>query len=179
MSRFPAAAVKQTFDYRKYGAVPAWRAVVYAAIFAPYLFIVASLWMFPEHKWSETPDWRTALAQAEASREDGDLYSAISLYSRTARIASWQDDWKGLLAAACGMRRLDRKDSHANAHGILVRAMIAAEKSADQIGLSTIAKAFESIGERNAASMVLSRMRHDPRGNFNDASAGRAEWDCW
>jgi len=143
-------------DYR-----PAWwRAIAYLAVILPLLFLVGSLWIRPNSEWQETPDWKPVLALAEASQRKGDLYEARHLYSRAGRLASWREDWKGLLAAACGMEKLERmRGSYFNTHTILVRAMMAAESRQSRVGISAVAKAFSAIGEEKAASMVLSRVQ--------------------
>jgi hypothetical protein len=58
------------------------------------------------------------------------------------------------------MEKLDRRvGSYFNTHTILVRAMMAAESRQSRVGISAVAKAFTSIGEEKAASMVLSRVK--------------------
>jgi hypothetical protein len=137
-----------------------WQVIAYLAAILPFLFLIASLWIRPDFKWQETPDWKPVLALAEASQRKGDLYEARTLYSRAGRLASWREDWQGLLAVACGMEKLDRRvDSYFNTHTILVRAMMAAESRQSRIGISAVAKAFTAIGEEKAASMVLSRVQ--------------------
>lgn len=135
--------------------------------------------MRPDIKWQETPDWKPVLALANASREKGDLYEARVLYSRAGRPASWQEDWKGLLAAACGIKKIDSVvGSYFNTHTVLVRAMIAAETEQSRAGIAAVAKAFAAIGEPKAASMVLSRIRsgwpEDMEYAFGSEAGG-----CW
>jgi hypothetical protein len=99
----------------------------------------------------------------------GDIYSARSLYSQTARIASWSDDWTGVLAAACGLRGLEKQHGDYFAtRSTLVRAMIAAENRRSAPGLNAVASAFAGIGEHKAAAMVRSRIPIDaPTGAQN------------
>jgi hypothetical protein len=180
VSNLQASPVKTGITALQHDCARAWRTLAYLAVFLPYLFILTSSWIFPELKWQETPDWRPILALAEGALKEGDLYSARSLYSRTARVASWRDDWVGLLAAACGIKKLDsRRDAYSSLHTILLRGMIAAESKRDQTGLSAVAKAFESIGEPRAASMVLSRIQHSWIAHPNDPVADTAGRDCW
>ena len=75
---------------------------------------------------TEIPDWRPMLALANALREKGDLYEARHLYLQVDRIASWQQDWESLIAAACGIKRLDGAEGpYSKTFAILVRAMTA------------------------------------------------------
>ena len=180
VSNLQPSLVKTGITARQHDSARAWRTLAYLAVFVPYLFILTSSWIFPEFKWQETPDWRPILALAEGALKEGDLYSARSLYSRTARVASWREDWVGLLAAACGIKRLDsRRDAYSSLHTILLRAMIAAESKRDQTGLSAIATAFKSIGEHRAASMVLSRIQQSWATRSDDPVADTAAQGCW
>lgn len=156
-----------------------WRAVTYMAAILPLFFLVASLWIRPDFQWQETPDWKPVLALAEASREKGDLYDARHLYSQAGWLASWREDWQGLLAAACGMKRLDGvRGSYFSTHTILVRAMMAAEAKQSRAGISAVAMAFSAIREPKAASMVLSRIQT----GWPDEMQGSVDVDaadCW
>ena len=104
--------------------------------------------MRPDFNQQEIPDWRPVLARAEASVEKSELYDARSFYSRAARLASWREDWGGLLAAACGMKMLDNESSpYSNVHTILVRAMMAAESRESRAGIAAVARAFAAMGQ--------------------------------
>jgi hypothetical protein len=106
--------------------------------------------------------WQDRLYEAEAAMRRGDIYSAHSLYSQTARIASWNDHWTGVLAAACGLQKLERpRGGYFVTRTMLVRAMIAAENQKSVPGLSAVADAFASIGEHKAAAMVRNRIPSD------------------
>src|SRR5262249_49551156 len=73
-----------------------------------------------------------------------------------ARLASWRDDWGGLLAAACGMKALDNDSGpYSNVHTILVRAMMAGESRQSRAGMTAVARAFAAMGEGRGASMGL------------------------
>jgi len=83
--------------------------------------------------------------------------NARSLYGQAARIASWSDDWNGLLAAACGLKKVESKrETYFATRTALVRAMIAAERQRSAPGLNSVANAFAAIGEDNAAAMETS-----------------------
>jgi hypothetical protein len=133
-----------------------------SAVFLPFLLLVAFALMRPDFNRQEIPDWRPVLALAEASLEKGELYDARGLYSRAARLASWREDWGGLLAAACGMKVLDNASgSYFNVETILVRAMMAGESRQSRAGIAEVARAFAAIGKDQAASMVLGRIQTD------------------
>ena len=105
----------------------------------------------------EIPDWKPILALADAAWEKGDLAYAKHLYLQTGKFAVWRDDWAGLLAAACGIERLEEeRGPYSPAQALLLRAMVAAEKSQSQSGLVAVANTFAALGEDKAASMVLS-----------------------
>ncbi len=156
-----------------------WRVSAYLAVVLPFLFLLAFVGVRPDFNWQEPSDWRPVLSRAEASREKGDLYEARTLYSQAGRLAAWREDWAGLLAAACGMKKLDRRvDANFIIHSILVRAMMAAELRQSRAGISAVAGAFTAIGEHRAASMVSSRIRtgwHEDQEQVGDSSLA----DCW
>jgi len=148
-------------------------------VFLSFLFLVGFAWMRPDFNREAIPDWKPVLARAEAALENRELYDARSLYSRAAQLASWQEDWRGLLAAACGMKILDRQSGpYSNVHTILVRAMMAAESGHSREGINAVARAFAAVGQDQAASMALSRIQMSwpeeiqDSGNVNTAG-------CW
>jgi hypothetical protein len=156
-----------------------WRMIGYVAAIAPFLLMVALAWIRPDLTQLEIPDWRAVLALADASREKGDLYDARHLYLQVDRIASWQQDWEGLVAAACGIKRLGGAEGpYSKTFAILVRALMVAESKGSRTGISAIARAFSTIGEHKAAAMVYSRIRPDwPQEARN--SANITSVDCW
>ena len=120
--------------------------------------------------------WQDRLNEAEAAMGNGDIYSARSLYSQTARIASWTDDWTGILAAACGLKKLERpRDSYFATRTTLVRAMIAAQNQRSTLGLHAVADAFVGIGDLDAAALARSRIPMDaPQGTAQSSQL----WTC-
>jgi hypothetical protein len=128
---------------------------------------------------AEIPDWKPVLELAETARERGDLYYAKSLYLQVGRLAAGRDDWAGLLAAACGMKKLDRQRGRYSAtNTLLLRAMVAAETRQSRQGMAAVGKAFSALGEDKVASMVLSRIRTNWVDKTDD-SADVASPDCW
>ncbi|HKY09544.1 MAG TPA: hypothetical protein VJQ55_14935 [Candidatus Binatia bacterium] len=104
--------------------------------------------------------WQDRLNEADAAMRAGDIYAARALYSQTARIASWTDDWSGILAAACGLKTVEApRDNYFATRTALVRAMIAAESRRSAAGLHEVAGAFAAIGEHNAAAAVRRRIK--------------------
>jgi hypothetical protein len=105
------------------------------------------------------PRWKHSLKQAEILRHQGDLDGASDFYARAAQMAASVDDWKGLLAVACGLQRLgDSLERPMNSHAILLRAMMAAQRKQSAEGLQAVAVAFKSSGEW-FASLALSRIQ--------------------
>jgi len=130
-----------------------------------------------ESREPPTTRWQDRLHEAEAAMRNGDIYSARSLYSQTARIASWSDDWTGVLAAACGLKKVERpRDGYFATRAMLVRAMIAAQKQRSAAGLNQVANAFASIGEHNAAAMARSHIQADAP--ENPATTSLQSWNC-
>jgi hypothetical protein len=156
-----------------------WRTVGYVAAIAPFLLMVALAWFRADLTRLEIPDWRPVLALADASWRKGDLYEARHLYLQVDRIASWQQDWEGLVAAACGIKRLGGEEGpYSKTFAILVRAMMAAESKRSRAGISAVARAFSTIGEDKAATMVSSRIRPDWPQETRD-SANLVAAGCW
>ena len=120
------------------------------------------------------------LALAQAAWQRGDLLEAQSAYLRAARIASWRDDWEGILAAACGMKRIEgARGLYLNTRSVLVLAMIGAERKRSGAGLRAVANAFAAIGERDAAAMVLSKIEPGWRQPDDDSFTDSGSWNCW
>lgn len=154
------------------------RATAYMAVFLPLLLLVVLARLDPAFNRHETPDWKSAFKLAEAARSQGDLIAAKGLYSRAGRLAGWQDDWAGLLAAACGIRRIDKAVAPYSAtYVLLLRAMIAAEAKQSRDGMAATARAFAALGAKETSSMVLARVREEwPE--KPDATAVYKS-DCW
>jgi hypothetical protein len=120
--------------------------------------------------------WQDRLPKAEAALRAGDIYAARSFYSQTARIASWSDDWTGILAAACGLKKLERaRDNYFATRATLVRAMIAAQNRRSLQGLHAVANAFAAIGDHNAAALARSRM---PAATPEGMAQSSPLWTC-
>src|SRR5919106_1418627 len=137
-----------------------WRAIAYVAVFIPFLIALVLARMQPDFDGQEAPDWKPMLALAEVMREKGELSNAKDLFSRAGRLAGWREDWAGLLAAACGMKKLDRDSGpHSATHALVARAAVAAETRGSRSGLAAVAKAFAALGEDKAASRVSSRIQ--------------------
>lgn len=123
-------------------------------------FLVLAALTSTQCDFSEIPDWKPVLALADAARRRGDLDHAKHLYLQAGKFAVWRDDWAGLLAAACGIKQLER-EPYFSANALLLRAMVAAQKRQSQSGLVAVAKAFSTLGENKVASMVLSFVEDD------------------
>jgi hypothetical protein len=139
-----------------------WRAIAYIAAVLPFLFLVALAWLRPEFNRPEAADWRLTFATANAAREQGRFYDARHLYLQVERLSAWHQDWEGLLAAACGIRGLDRENGpYSKSFQILLRALIAAQDKQSRQAMTAVAKAFALMGEHRAADMALAQIRSD------------------
>jgi hypothetical protein len=130
------------------------------AALAGFLLAAAVFETHPEWRRHDPPDWRPLFARAQAAVSK-DRYEARYLYVSAARAASWAEDWRGLVAAACGLKKLDGARPNDAVHGLLLRAMIAAETGRSRAGLAAVAQAFAAAGETAAAAMVLARAGAD------------------
>ena len=156
-----------------------WWAITYRASLLALLVLAALTWTQCDFSGREIPDWKPILALADAAQEKGDLYYAKSLYLQGGRLAVWRDDWSGLVAAACGIKKLEReKGPYSSTNALLLRAMVAAEKRHSGSGLVAVATAFVALGEDKVASMVLSRVGKDWVEDTND-SADIVSPSCW
>jgi hypothetical protein len=156
-----------------------WQTVGYLAVIVPFFLMVALLWLRPDLTRTEIPDWKPVLAVADVSWKKGDLFEARHLYLQVNRIASWEQDWEGLIGAACGIKRLDSaKGPYSKTFAILVRAMIAAESKQSRAGISAVARAFSTMGEHEAETMVWARIRPDWPHETRDW-ANLVAVDCW
>jgi hypothetical protein len=151
-----------TRESEQWHVPPGWRASGYLATLAPWILVVGLAWSRPDWNRGEIPDWRPVFASAAAALQRGDLYEARHLYMQTERIASWRHDWSGLVASACGFRRLDSQGGpYSKTFSILVRALTAAESVRSRAGVAVVAHAFAALGEPKASSLSLSRIRRD------------------
>jgi hypothetical protein len=154
-------------------------AIIYRASLLAFLVLAVLTWTQFDFSRREIPDWKPVLALADAARQKGDLYYAKHLYLQGARLAAWRDDWAGLLAAACGIKNLEReRGPYSSTNALLLRAMVVAEKKQSQSGLVAVAKAFAVLGENKVASMVLSRIGKDWVEETNDW-ADIVSTGCW
>src|SRR5262245_40437417 len=140
-------------------AKSSWRTITYRASLLAFLVLAALTWTQCDFSKQEIPDWKPVLALADAAQEKGDLYYAKSLYLQGGRLAVWRDDWSGLLAAACGIKKLEReRGPYSSINALLLRAMVTAEKQQSRLGLVAVSKAFTALGEEKVASTALSHI---------------------
>jgi hypothetical protein len=156
-----------------------WWAITYRACLLVFLVLAALTWTQCDFSGREIPDWKPVLALADAAWGKGDLYYAKHLYMQAGKFAVWRDDWAGLLAAACGTKKLEReRGPYSSTNGLLLRAMVSAEKRQSRSGLVAVTKAFAALGEDKVASMVLSLVGKDWVEKTND-SADIVSPGCW
>lgn len=156
--------------------------MIVASLILPFFLLgllMASWWRLSIQE-REFHDWRAVFSQAERLREEGDLYQAKVFYSQAGRIANWHQDWQGLLAVTCGMKKLDGAgDPFRMTYALLLRAMVAAERKQSRAGIHAVAKAFTAIGERRSASLTLSRIEKDWAAQTDESSFDAVWWGCW
>jgi hypothetical protein len=156
-----------------------WWPITYRISLLAFLVLAALAWTQRDFSGRESPDWKPVLALAHTAQAKGDLYYAKSLYLQGGRLAVWHDDWAGLLAAACGIKEMEReRGPYSPTNALLLRAMVAAEKRQSRSGLVAVAKAFAALGEDKAASMVLSRIGKNSIEETNDP-ADIVSPGCW
>jgi hypothetical protein len=156
-----------------------WRAATYWAVLLLFLSLAVLLWTLSDFSRREIPDWKPVLALAGTAQARGDLYYAKSLYSQVGRLSAWRDDWAGLLAAACGMKKLERQTGrHSETNALLLSAMVVANARQSRSGLVAVAQAFTALGQDKVASMVLSHTGKDWVEESNN-SADIVSPDCW
>jgi hypothetical protein len=156
-----------------------WRAISYRASLLAFLGLAALAWTQCDFNGREISDWKPVLALADAAWGKGDLDDAKHWYLQAGKFAVWRDDWAGLLAAACGIKQLEReRGPYSSTNALLLRAMVAAEKRQSRSGLVAVAKAFAALGEDKVASMVLSLIGKDWVEETND-SPDIVSPGCW
>jgi hypothetical protein len=137
-----------------------WRTIGYVTVILPFLLMIALAWLHPEFNRSEVPDWKPVVARANAALAKGDLYEARYLYGQVDQIASWKQEWEGLIAAACGFKRLDGAPGpYSKSLTVLLRATMIAENKQSRQAMVTISEAFRVIGKHEAASKIMDRVR--------------------
>ena len=156
-----------------------WGAITCWVVILLLLFLGALVWTRWDFSAQGIPDWKPALVLADTARERGDLHYAKSLYSQVGRLSASRDDWTGLLAAACGMKKLERqRGRYSETNALLLSAMVAAKAKQSRSGLVSVAKAFTALGQDKVAFMVLSHSGNDWVEEDAD-SADLVSLDCW
>jgi hypothetical protein len=136
-----------------------YRALAYIAVCLPLVLLMVWARLDPDFNRHPVADWQRVLELAEGKRAAGDSAAARNLYSRAGRLAAWQDDWSGLLAAACGLQKIDKDSSpYSASRAFLLRAMMAAEAKQSREGLEAVARAFSALGAPESAAMARSRV---------------------
>ena len=137
-----------------------YRVIMYMAAISPLLLLIVLANIYPDLNRTEIPDWRPLISRADETLNRGDRYEARRLYLHVDRVAYWQKDWEGLIAAACGINKLDGVSRpHSRVLAILFRASTTAERAQSRRGLATVAKSFSLLGSDEAASAVLARIQ--------------------
>jgi hypothetical protein len=139
-----------------------WRTIGYVTVILPFLLMIVLAWLRPEFNQPAVPDWKSVVAHANAALGKGDLYEARYLYGQVDQIASWKEEWEGLIAAACGLTRVDGVPRpYSRSLTILFRATMIAENKQSRQGIVTIAQALRVMGKDQAAAKIMDRIRSD------------------
>ena len=156
-----------------------WRNIMYPAALLPLLLLLVVAKLYSDLNLAEIPDWRPLISRAEEARMTGDRDRSRHLYLQAQRVANWRDDWAGLVAAACGIYRLDGVGGpYAKPYALLVRAALVAERVGSRRGIGTVTRAFALIGAEKAAQAVLGRSRPNWPDEANDLDAGQLLQAC-
>ena len=147
-------------------STPCWRVtarcrvITYIAAISPLLLLIVLSNIYPDLNRTEIPDWRQLISRADETLNRGDRYEARRLYLHVDRVAYRRKDWEGLIAAACGINKLDGVNRlNSRALAILFRASTTAERAQSRRGLTAVAKSLSLLGSDEAASAVLSRIQ--------------------
>jgi hypothetical protein len=136
-----------------------WRALGYWLVILLFFMLIIAAWLRPDFNRPKVADWNPVLARADHAREAGDLQRARHLYLKVERIASWNRDWQGTVAAACRFNKLDGVPArHSKAYTLLIRAGIFAQEKQSRQAMATIAEAFNMLGQHQTASLFLVRI---------------------
>jgi hypothetical protein len=73
------------------------RVIAYLAAVSPLLLMLILASLYPSLNRTEIPDWKPLVSVADALSNREDLYQARHLYLQIERIASWREDWMGLV----------------------------------------------------------------------------------
>jgi hypothetical protein len=155
-----------------------WGAIAYTTLFVSVLLLMILTLLLNNPSRRET-DWKQLLASASTERGRGNLYHAKVLYAQAGRIAALNENWAGLLSAACGMKMLERHiGRHSSTNDLLLRAMVVAETRQSRAGMNEVAKAFDALGENKVAIMVRSRIGANWPQQVNDLEDLDSQ-GCW
>lgn len=86
---------------------PRWRSFGYWLVLMSFFMLIIAAWLRPDFNRPPLADWKPFLARGDHAAEAGDLQQARYLYLQVERIASWNRDWQGTIAAACWFNKLD------------------------------------------------------------------------
>jgi hypothetical protein len=166
------------FRYKDDRLLRWWGLIAYTTLFVSVLLLLI-LTSRPNNPDRPETDWKQLLASADTERVRGNLYSAKVLYTQAGRVAALNENWAGLLSAACGMKMIERHiGRHSSTNALLLRAMIAAETKQSRAGMTEVAKAFDALGENKVAIMARSRIGVNWPQQINDPEDLESQ-SCW
>lgn len=141
-----------------------WPKIAAALIFGGYIIVIVIARASPEFNGQNLFDWKSSFEFALSVHDEKGSGLRNYHLARAARIAARSNDWRGMVLAACATKRSANEDSLAPlspVRGILLDALIAAERTKSRAGVKAVARAFESLGSPSAAAMSRSRVRPD------------------
>jgi hypothetical protein len=133
--------------------------ITYIAAVSPLLLLIVLARLYPGVNRTDIPDWRPLISLADEASSSGDQERARYFYLQVDRVAYWQKDWEGLVAAACRINKLDGGNRLSRkVVSILLRAATTAELARSRHGIATVAKSLTALGSNEAASAVMARI---------------------
>jgi hypothetical protein len=159
-------AMVMTGQATRSDSTPFWRVatrcrlITYIAAVSLLLLMIVLASLRPDLKRTEISDWRPLISLADEASNTGDRDRARRLYLQVDRVAYGRKDWEGLVAAACGINKLDSvNQSYSKALSILFRAATTAEYAQSRRGLVAVAKSLSLLGSDEAAAAVVTRVQ--------------------
>lgn len=153
-------AIVMTGQATRSNATLFWRVAAFIAAASPLVLMLILTPLYFDLSPKESPHWRPLISQGDEAANRGDLYGARRLYLQVNRVAYWEKDWEGLIAAACRLNKLDTGHGpYSQVSSILFRAWTTAERAQSRLGLVAVAKSFSRLGSDEAAAAVLAQIQ--------------------
>jgi hypothetical protein len=146
----------------------------------PLLVIFVPARVYPDLNRREISDWTPQISVAVESLQTGDFIRPDTFIYRQAGLLLGERIWAGLVAAACGFKRLDGVvGPYSISSSMLIYPTMAAELMQSRRGIATVATAFATIGSDQASKAVLARIQPYWPDETNDAGDAQLLEACW